>query len=91
MDLLIAIFCVVILVVTGCIWVKREQDAFRQRQDAFRERFPPISEAEYIALCSPGINPIVALRVRRVLSECLCVEYDQIYPSARITKDLDAQ
>jgi hypothetical protein len=57
---------------------------------AFRERFPPISDAEFMALCPPGTSPDVALRVRRIVAEALAVEYDRIYPSSRLIEDLGA-
>lgn len=62
----------------------------KRRQAAFENRFPPISDAEFLARCSPGTDPSVALRVRKVLSDCLYVEYEEIYPSSRL-KDLGAE
>jgi len=58
---------------------------------SFDERFPPISEDEFLALCRPGTPPAVALTVRRVISESLCVEYERIYPSSRLAADLGAE
>jgi hypothetical protein len=57
----------------------------RQR---FEERFPPISDAEFVARSRPGTNPKVALKVRRIVADNLGVEYDRIYPSTRFTDDL---
>jgi hypothetical protein len=62
----------------------------RERRLRFEERFPPISDAEFVARCSPGVNPDIALRVRRIISENLGVEYDRIHPSARWLEDLGA-
>jgi hypothetical protein len=81
MDTLMFIVCVVIVLLPLCIWEQR-------RRAAFVERFPPISDAEYLARCSPGTDPVVALRVRALLSECLCVEYERVYPSSRLIPDL---
>jgi hypothetical protein len=56
----------------------------------FNERFPPISDAEFLARCRPGTRPDVALGVRRVLSDSLGVDYERIYPSSRLIEDLGA-
>jgi hypothetical protein len=56
----------------------------------FREKFPPISDAEFLAQCSPGTNPAVALKVRRIISDNLGVEYERIYPSSSFIEDLGA-
>jgi hypothetical protein len=65
--------------------------AVRQRdRERFNEQFPPISDDEFIARCSPGTNPKVALKVRRIVADCLGVEYDRIYPSSRFVEDLGA-
>jgi hypothetical protein len=62
----------------------------KRRQRAFEERFPPISDAEFLARCTPGANPDVALRVRRIVADALGVEYERIYPSSRFVDDLGA-
>jgi hypothetical protein len=63
----------------------------RKRLADFEERFPPISDEGFVARCSPGTDPAVALKVRRVLAESLCVEYERIHPSARLMQDLGAE
>ena len=60
-----------------------------QRDEEFNERFEPISDAEFLARC-PGTDPVIALKVRRIVSEHLGVEYDRIHPSARFVEDLGA-
>ncbi|MBP3956356.1 hypothetical protein J8F10_13810 [Gemmata sp. G18] len=62
--------------------------AAKRSSDAFKERFPPISDAEFLARCSPGTNPEVALKVRRIVADYFAVEYERIYPSTRFIKDL---
>lgn len=57
---------------------------------AFQERFPPISNAEFLDRCTPGTNPAVALKVRRIVAEHLAVEYELIYPSSTFNEDLGA-
>ncbi len=63
----------------------------KRHQAAFKERFPLISDAEFMALCAPGTDPWVALTVRRTLAEALAVDYERIYPSSRIIADLGAE
>ena len=63
----------------------------RRQRALFNERFPPISDAEFMALCPPGTKPAIALKVRRILADQLGVEYERIYPSSRIVDDLLAE
>lgn len=58
--------------------------------DDFERRFPPISEEEYLARCTPGTNSDIALRVRKVVAEQLDIPKERIYPSARLVEDLGA-
>jgi hypothetical protein len=53
---------------------QRRQQRRRVRL-AFEERFPPISDAELLARCAPGTRPDVALKVRRIVSDALGVDY----------------
>jgi hypothetical protein len=59
-------------------------------QQAESRQFPPISDDEFVSRCGPGTNPDIALRVRRILSEYLDVDYECIHPSARLVEDLGA-
>ena len=72
---------VLILWFAYCLWAKR-------RRIAFEEHFPPISDNEFVTRCTPGTDPVVALQVRRILADCLYVEYERIYPSSRFVEDL---
>ena len=56
----------------------------------FKEKFPPISDDEFMARCSPGTRPEVALKVRRIVADHLAVKYEQIYPSMRFIEDIGA-
>jgi hypothetical protein len=58
--------------------------------DDFKERFPPISDAEFLALCPPGTNPEVALKVRRIVADHFAIEYERVYPSTRFIEDIGA-
>ncbi|WP_182869024.1 hypothetical protein [Stieleria mannarensis] len=53
-----------------------------------KDKWPPISEDEFIRRCSPGVDRDRALRVRRIISEQLGVDYDRVYPEQRFVEDL---
>ncbi len=53
-----------------------------------KEKWPPISEDEFIRRCSPGVDRERALKVRRIISEQLGVDYDRVYPEQRFVEDL---
>ncbi len=38
-------------------------------------------------MCKPGVNPAVALRVRRIVSENFGIHYDRIYPADSFRED----
>ena len=57
-------------------------------QKDFRDRFPPISDTEFLARCRPGTKPEIALKVRRIVSVSLGVDYERIYPSSSFVEDL---
>jgi hypothetical protein len=61
----------------------------KQYED-YKKRFPPISDAEFLANCNPETTPEVALKVRRIVSDNLGVEYERIYPSTRFAEDIGA-
>lgn len=63
--------------------------AERQKQADFEKRFPAISDDQFMALCPPGTNREIALKVRRIVSDCSGIDYEQIYPSSNFFRDLD--
>ena len=75
----------VILLVFG---IAHLVNAARKQRELFERQFPPISDEEFVARCSPGTSPNIAIRVRRILSDSLGVEYGRIYPSSRFVEDL---
>lgn len=54
----------------------------------FNERFPPIDDDEFVRRCGPGVNRDVAIRVRRIVSEQLGIEYERVYPDQKFVDDL---
>ncbi|MBN9519534.1 hypothetical protein J0H58_13595 [bacterium] len=79
-----AAIVVVVLFVVGWLLV------IRQSELDVHDRFPPISDAEFIARCTPGTTPEVALKVRRIIAEQLAVEYERIHPSMSFVEDIGA-
>jgi hypothetical protein len=63
--------------------------AVKQRR-SLADQFPPISDADFLARCTPGTTPEVALRVRRLIADGLGVEYERIHPSLRFVDDIAA-
>jgi hypothetical protein len=57
---------------------------------AFRKQFPPISDAEFLARCTPGTNPKVALKVRRIVAKHFAIEYERVHPSMTFIEDIGA-
>lgn len=55
----------------------------------FNENWPPIDDDEFVRRCPEGTDRETALKVRRIISEQLGVEYDQIYPEQSFVEDLD--
>jgi hypothetical protein len=74
----------VIAAVAVCVVVVRNQQA------EFNERFPPISDAEFVARCKPGTDPEVALKVRRIVAEHFAVAYDRVHPEMTFVEDIGA-
>jgi hypothetical protein len=60
----------------------------KRNRVTFEERFPRISDAEFLALCKPGINPEVALKVRRLIAKQFSIEYERVHPSMRFIEDI---
>ncbi|WP_439620647.1 hypothetical protein [Gemmata sp.] len=74
----------------GVVFVLVVVTSLKRDIAAFRERFPPISDAEFLARCRPGTDPEVALKVRRIVAEHFAVEYERIHPETRFIADLGA-
>jgi hypothetical protein len=73
-----------VLLITLLVSLKSQR---RKRLD-FEERFPPISDEEFVSRCAPGTNREIALKVRRIVADQLGVEYERIYPSSSFVNDL---
>lgn len=55
---------------------------------AFNECWPPITDEEFMAACPPGTDRFIALKVRRIVSEQLGLEYSRLHPAMRFVEDL---
>lgn len=78
-----------------CSWIARIEARnyelrYAELDRTFEDRFPPLSDAEFVARCRPGTRPEIALKVRRIVADCLGVEYERIYPESRFVDDLGA-
>lgn len=62
----------------------------RRGRASFEERFPPISDAEFLALCKPGTDPEVALKIRQMVAEYFAIEYDRVHPAMTFVEDIGA-
>ena len=51
---------------------------------------PRIDDDEFLRRCTPGVNRETALKVRRIISEQLGIEYERIHPEHRFVEDLNA-
>lgn len=58
--------------------------------DEDNDRFPPISDDEFVARCTPGTDPEIALKVRRMVAEYFGADYARVHPSTRFIEDLGA-
>jgi hypothetical protein len=82
-DVLVGSAVVLAAALAIAAWMWRERVAFR-------ERFPPISDAEFLARCRPGVDRDVALRVRRLVAEHFAIEYERVHPSMTFVEDIGA-
>ncbi|MDA0832717.1 MAG: hypothetical protein O2955_07400 [Planctomycetota bacterium] len=58
---------------------------------SFDERFPPLTDEEFLAKCQPGTDPEIAFKVRDIIADCLSINPKQVYPEARLIGDLGAE
>jgi hypothetical protein len=86
------IICVVLLVLPLALLLAFLADVKGDRPDRedLNRLFPPISDDEFLARCTPGTRPEVALKVRRIVAGRMPVEYERVYPSSRFIEDLGA-
>jgi hypothetical protein len=86
------IICVSLLLLPLALLLAFLPDVKRDRPDRqdLNRLFPPISDNEFLARCTPGTSPVVALKVRRIVAERMPVEYERVYPSSRFIEDLGA-
>ncbi|MEO8165594.1 MAG: hypothetical protein ABI619_09375 [Betaproteobacteria bacterium] len=99
MTYILIAFVIVCIAIT-CLQIKRDLARFNARfplidivqfkctTARFNERFPPIDDDEFVRLCGPDVNRDTAIRVRRIVSEQLGVEYARVYPDQRFVEDL---
>lgn len=77
---ILILFAIAMFVAICIAWEMR-------RETKLKNEFPPISDEEFLAACTPGTRPEVALRVRRIVADQLGVEYERIHPSMSFVED----
>jgi hypothetical protein len=86
----VLIGAILALAVLVLVLLARRETLRERAAVAPREQFPPITDAEFLALCPPGTNPEVALKVRRIVADYFGVEYERVHPSMSFLDDLGA-
>ena len=81
-----AVIGFVILMIAAACGVFRQPDMIEPSR--FDGRI--ISDEEFLAACLPGTRPEVALKVRAIVSEQLCIPENELHPSHRFVEDLRA-
>ncbi|MEM9703336.1 MAG: hypothetical protein AAF907_12920 [Planctomycetota bacterium] len=59
-----------------------------EEKEEWEARWPPISDEEFLARCSPGVDPQIALTVRTIFSDISLIPREQIYPEQSLIRDL---
>lgn len=80
-----------VLTIAYCFWgiVRSAFHGTPLNRPSFKERWPAISDDEFVARCTPGTRRTTALKVRRIVSEQLGIPYEHIYPEQHFFDDLD--
>ena len=76
----LTIFAVALLIVIVVI---------RKKWVPFEQEFPPISDEEFVARCTPGTSPEVALKVRRIVADFSGLPYERVHPPMNFIWDMD--
>ncbi len=52
--------------------------------------FKPLTDEEFVARCKPGVKAEMALKVRSIIADQLCIPPEEIHPEHRLVEDLRA-
>jgi len=55
---------------------------------SFKEKWPAISDKEFMERCTPGTGRETALKARRIIADQLGVPYEHVYPEQKFVDDL---
>ena len=80
-------FPIIVAIILACLILACLLDDRRRRQ-SFNERWPPISDDQFFAKCSPGTSRDSAIRVRHIIAEQFGVPYERIHPDQNLVRDL---
>lgn len=54
-----------------------------ERRSKFYEKYPPISDQEFVRRCGPDVNAERAIKVRHLIAHQLGVPAERIHPETR--------
>ena len=77
-----------VVLIVGVIVGTAARNRFLARRRAFNDRFPPISDDEFVRRCGPDVHRDIAIRVRRIVADQLGIEYERVYPEQSFVGDL---
>jgi hypothetical protein len=63
----------------ACLW----RDSLAKLEE-YEEKYPPISDEEFLRRCSPDVRPDVALQVRGIIADVFGVERENIHPETNL-------
>lgn len=89
MEPLLGLVAAVVFVALFALAMSRESERINNAGPS-RYDGRNISDEEFLAACSPGTRPEVALKVRAIISEQLAIPENEIHPSHRFVEDLRA-
>jgi hypothetical protein len=72
---------VLVILVIALLRLKRERTEWV-------DRFPPISDEQFLAQCCPGADPEIALKVRQIVAKHSGIEYPRIHAHMNFVSDL---
>lgn len=87
LTIFITLMAIVVASLLDYLLARHEQHAIAENVLTI-EKFPPIDDDEFIRRCRPGVNRDVALKVRRIISQQLEIEYNRVYPDQNLFSDL---
>ena len=67
----------------GHVCLRESAKEWEGKQEYARTH-PPISDEEFLKLCSSDVRPEMALKVREIIADAYGVDREEIYPDTRL-------